>query len=183
MTKKQVAPKTVTVVIVAFVVLGGGIVLFHSSSSLVSQNNSTHKIYMPPDQTPSLGERTVGSQEKLSPFRDSPTSADQTQALLSPDSSNTNTNDRKIKPQATVDLWEELVDELERQWLLEKLAEIGFDDPEQQEELATWPLPVLRWQVENLKAKVNELVESGAITIEPTQNPLESETKSSLKGK
>jgi hypothetical protein len=138
---------------------------------------------MLPDRDPSLGKRTVGSQEKPPTFRDSSESADQAQALSSPDSRDTNTGAPKIKPQATAEIWGELIDELERQWLLKELAEIGFDDPEQQEKLATWPLPVLRWQVDNLKAKVNELVESGAITIEPTQNSFESETKSSLKGK
>ena len=67
------------------------------------------------------------------------------------------------------ELTQELVDELERQWLLDKLAEIGFDDPEQQEKLATWPLPVLRWQVENLSAKLDELTKSGAIKFVPPE--------------
>ena len=174
MIKKYISPKAVTAIIVVLVVLGGSFALFHCSSSPISQENSPHKVYIPPDRDSALGERTVGSQEKLSAFRDSPESVDQAQPLSSSDSSPTNT---------TVDVWEELVDELERQWLLEELAEIGFDDPEQQEKLATWPLPVLRWQVENLKAKVKELVESGAITIEPTPDSSESETKPSLKGK
>ena len=174
MIRKYISPKTVTAIIVVLVVLGGSLVLFYCSSSPIAQENSTHKVYMLPDRDPALGERTVGSQEKPPAFHDSPESADQAQPLSSSDSSPTNT---------TVDVWEELIDELERQWLLEELAEIGFDDPEQLEELATWPLPVLRWQVENLKAKVDELVESGAITIGPTQNPPTSETKSSQQGK
>ena len=174
MTRKYISPKAVTAIIVVLVVLGGSLVLFHCSSSPISQENPIHKVYMPPDRDPALGERTVGSQEKPPAFRDSPESSDQAQPLSSSDSSPTNT---------TVDVWEKLIDELERQWLLEELAEIGFDDPEQLEELATWPLPVLRWQVENLKAKVNELAESGAITIESPQDAPESETKPSLKDK
>ncbi len=111
--------------------LGGGTTLFHCSSSPISQKNSTYRVYTLPDRDSALGKRTVGSQEKLPAVGDSPESTDQAQALPPSDSSSTNTSDLKITSQATVEVWEELIDELQRQWLLEGLAEIGFDDPEQ----------------------------------------------------
>ena len=70
MMRKYLSPKTVTVVIVVLAVLGGGIALFHSSSNSIWQENSPHKVYMLPDRDPSLGKRTVGSQEKPPTFRD-----------------------------------------------------------------------------------------------------------------
>ena len=47
------------------------------------------------------------------------------------------------------------------------VRENRFRDSEQQEKPAIWSLPVLKWQVKNLKAKANEFIESGALTIEP----------------
>ncbi len=166
--KKKISPKTVVTVIAVLMVLGGGIVLLHSPISPI-QENSTHKIYMSPDRDPSLGKQTIDSQEKPPALRDSPELENQAQASPSIDSNSTSTGEPKITSQATEEMWEELSDELERQWLLDKLAEIGFDDPEQQEKLATWPLPVLRWQVENLSAKLDELTKSGAIKFVPPE--------------
>ena len=101
MIRKYISPKTVTAIIVVLVVLGGSLALFHCSSSPISQENSTHKVYMLPDRTPSSDKHTVSTQEDLATFRDSPESADQAQPLSSSGSSPTNTSDPEITSHAT----------------------------------------------------------------------------------